>query len=326
VRKILILFSILTLALASLWTDRAASETMKGIGEIIAHKAMLPAPVGSDSIAFLRFDQNIPGKPLELFVRNLKSGDESRMLPGFDFREMPSYTFAFDPSGSSFVVPRLIAGEWELLRYKTGDRKGEVLTELRKFRKDFPADINVRLKTKSEMLVTISDVAYSPSADRVIFNVGLPDRTAVWMLNLETKEIRQVTPDNVGYYPQVCPDDEHIYYTANAVRADYKFDQDILRRSIVTGDIDTLVSAGGNEFAGVFSPDQKYIAYSQRTNESTDVWVKNLTTAESKKLTSAPKNTHCTFPRWSADGKWIYYQVQGVEDWPMLARHKFTAF
>jgi tricorn protease-like protein len=299
---------------------------MKGIGEIVAHNAILPAPVGNDSVAFLRIDDNIPGKPMELFVRDLKSGKEMRMLPGFNFKDMPSFTYAFEPNGKSFVVPRLISGEWELMQYQTGQRQGEVVSDFKKFRKNFPADLTRKLKTKSELLVTISDLAFAPSGKKVIFNLSLPDHSAIWTLDLATKRIMQVSPNNVGYYPHVCRDDNFVYFTDDAVRSSKNFDQDIVKRSIITGDIDTLVSDGANEFGGVLSPDEKYIAYAQRKNEITDIWVKNLKTKEKKKITSTPDGGHCNFPMWSANGKWIYYQVAGVEDIPMTARQKFTGF
>jgi WD40 repeat protein len=299
---------------------------MEGIGEIVAHNALLPAPVGVDSVAFLRIDNNIPGKPMELFILNVKSGEESRALPGFDFREQPSFTFAFEPNGNSFVVPRLVSGQWELLRYQTGRRQGEVLTELRDFRKEFPSELSERLKTRPDLLVTISDLAFSPSGERVVFNLALPNRSSVWMLNLNDRELRQITPDNVGYYAQVHPDEDFVYYTANSVREERNFDQDILKRSIVTGEVDTLVSAGAEEFGAVLSPDSKYLVYGQRKEEITDIWVKNLSTGEQRKLTATPKGGHCNFPRWSADGKWVYYQVAGIEDIPMTARKQFTEF
>ncbi len=302
------------------------AESMEGIGEIVAHNAMLPAPVGYDSLAFLRIDSNIPGKPMELFMLNLKSGEETRVLPGFDFKDMPSFTFAFSPNGSSFVIPRLVAGQWELLRYESGKRQGEVLTNLREFRKNFPANLSERLKASPELLITVSDLAFSPSGKRVVYNMALPDRNAVWAIDLDSKEIRQMTPDNVGYYAQSSPDDESVYYTANAMRPQGNFDQDIIRRSFLSGKEDTLVSAGADEFGAVISPDQKYIVYAQRKNEITDIWVKNLKGGESRKITNTPSGGHCNFPRWSADGKWIYYQVAGIENPPMTARQAFKPF
>jgi dipeptidyl aminopeptidase/acylaminoacyl peptidase len=79
-------------------------------------------------------------------------------------------------------------------------------------------------------------------------------------------------------------------------------------------DLLTLKSAGGTQI----SPDGKWVAYTVTHGDFkqdafvTQIWLAHSDTGESVQLTRADKSS--TTPRWSADGKWLAFLSNRVED------------
>jgi Tol biopolymer transport system component len=66
-----------------------------------------------------------------------------------------------------------------------------------------------------------------------------------------------------------------------------------------------------------WSPDEKFIAFHSRLNGYANLFVANVETGDYRKLTSGTTND--TAPRWSHDGKWIYFESER-EDGPQIWR------
>ena len=79
-------------------------------------------------------------------------------------------------------------------------------------------------------------------------------------------------------------------------------------------DLVTLKSVGGSQI----SPDGKWVAYTVSHGDFkqdafvTQIWLANSETGTSVQLTRGDKSS--TTPRWSADGKWLAFLSNRVED------------
>ncbi len=55
----------------------------------------------------------------------------------------------------------------------------------------------------------------------------------------------------------------------------------------------------------MWSPDSRFVAYTSRRTGTTDIWIADVNTGETRQLTTDIRNDHT--PRWSPDGRWIAF-------------------
>jgi Tol biopolymer transport system component len=80
------------------------------------------------------------------------------------------------------------------------------------------------------------------------------------------------------------------------------------------------------EFSGVISPDGKYMVYIITGDNANNLHVMKMATRETKQFTFAPVGKNCTCPRWSPDGKQIFFQGSGFYSRPAVMVRDFTPF
>ena len=310
-----------------LFSTCAFAQFEKEAGKIVVHNAMIPVPAGNDKLAFLRMDEKIPGMPLELYLMELATGKETRLMPGVNFAEHPSYAYAFSPSGSEYVVPvKGTKGAWEFFKYAVGSRAGTQIGDLAQY-VDVPTqDIMIGLNLDKSSLLQVTDLNWSPSGKKLIFTMMRPGRSSVWWMDIATGRARQATEDKVGYWGSFHSDDVKFCYTDNIIREGITTTEGIILRSTVSADADTVVDTSDNEFAGAISPDGRYMAYNRNIDNTNNVWVINLATRESKAITKTTGGKHCAYPKWSPDGKKIYFQGNGFESQSVVLVQNFVPF
>ena len=71
-----------------------------------------------------------------------------------------------------------------------------------------------------------------------------------------------------------------------------------------------LLSTTADEFGGAFSPDSRWIAYASNESGTAQVFVQGFPEPRGKWLIST--GTTSTFPRWSRDGKEVFYDNSGT--------------
>jgi Tol biopolymer transport system component len=71
-----------------------------------------------------------------------------------------------------------------------------------------------------------------------------------------------------------------------------------------------LLSTPADEFGGAFSPDGRWVAYASSESGSVQVYVQGFPQPRGKWLIST--GTTSTFPRWSRDGKELFYDNSGT--------------
>jgi Tol biopolymer transport system component len=79
--------------------------------------------------------------------------------------------------------------------------------------------------------------------------------------------------------------------------------------SLKTGEVITLASRPKRYIRPDFSPDGRYVAYTDFVDDNADIWVMALETRERHRVTSDPGAERS--PQWSPDGETIAYVAQG---------------
>lgn len=300
----------------------------KEAGKLLFKNVLAAMPAGPDKVAYLRPDPKHPGAAVELYLGDTKTLSETRALPGVGFRKTAGMVFAWSPDGSEFVIPQLSNGCWELFRYKSGSRTGEQISKLIQYREVKSKEMLVEEHLTEEQLLQIAELAYSPSGKRILFLMDRPGRQSLWWIDLQTGNTRQATEDQIGFYGCFAPDDDHISYTINR-RIDPNIlssNEDIVLRTLSTGEIDTLTNSPAMEFSGVISPDGKYLAYVVTTANINNLWVMNLATRQSRQVTFATAGKNCMTPNWTSDGKQIVFLGLGFMAQPAVFVKDFLPF
>lgn len=313
--------------LLALLSSSAFAQFEKEAGKILFKNAMVPYAAGAGKITFLRLDEKIPGAPVELYLGEIATGKETRLLPGTNFMQMPNPSYAVNPAGTEFVVPvKGGTGSWELMKYTMGSTTGTKLGNMAQF---------MIVPTKEEMeaygidptsLLQITDLNWSPSGKKIIFTMVRQNGTSVWWIDIATGRTRQATEDKLGYWGTMLPDDEHFCYTCMLVQEGISSSEGILMRSITSGKIDTLCNSKDAETAATVSPDGKYAAYNRMIDGTNNVWVVNLATKEARAITHTANQKHCAYPKWSPDGRKLYYQGNEFLPQPVVFVSDFVPF
>ncbi len=301
------LFVIICLLIVSV--QPASGQYEKEAGKLLFKNALAPTPAGPGKVAFLRGDPKHPAGEIELYLGDMKTLTETRVLPGVGFGKTVGTVFAWSPDGGEFVIPQQVNGCWELFRYKLGSRTGEQISKLIQFKEERSQEIMELQELTPEELLRVGPMAYSPSGKRIIFLLDRPGKAALWWIDPLTGNTRQATEDQVGYHGCFAPDDEHISYTLTRRTSPTTMsdNEDIVIRSLATGKVDTLAGSSAMESAGTISPDGKYLAYVVTTAGINNLWVMNLATKESRQFTFATKGKQCTSPKWTPDGRQIVF-------------------
>ncbi len=318
---------LLVLLVTLIVVQPAAGQFEKEAGKLLFHNALYPAPAGPGKVAFLRVDPKIPDSPLELYVGDMKTLAETRVLPGINFSDLPAPVFAWSPDGTEFLVPQKVKGNWEIFKFKTGEKTGQQVGSLIQFRENISPEAMKTQQLTDDMILAIGEMAYSPSGKFVIFTLNRPGKTAVFWMDLQTGKVRQATESQIGYNGSFAPDDDHFSYCAIVRKQGMNTDEDIILRSIKTGATDTLLHTTAMESEGSISPDGKFLVYRVTGSKGeNNLWIMNLATKESRQFTTITVGKNCVMPHWTSDGRQIVYQGSGFAPQPGVLVKDFVPF
>jgi dipeptidyl aminopeptidase/acylaminoacyl peptidase len=145
-------------------------------------------------------------------------------------------------------------------------------------------------------------------------------RLQIFMVDLVSHEPRPITQDSfqnhsLGWSPT---GDEILFVSNHEADADRVFNYDIFTVSVARGTVKRLTNTKAAEYTPVWSPDGTAIAFlatkrpltsSETTMEDTHVWVMKSDGSNRREVGAAIDNRQGP-PRWSFDGKWVYFTVQ----------------
>jgi Tol biopolymer transport system component len=324
-RRIVVIAVILLIAATACAQNQSKKETAAGV--LLFENAVMPMPAGPGKVAFFRSDVKIPGDPIELYVGDVKTGEETRALPGHNFRQDAGLAAAWSPDGSEFVIPGKLEGNWELFLFENGSRSGKPISSLAKYRVDVTQQQKVDMGITEDMQLSLSQLRFSPDGSRLMFSMNRLAKSALWWMDMKTGNVRQATEERKGYVGAFFPDDDRFCYVEMVRKGgDISSDEDIILRSIKSGILDTLISTREHEFDPDVSPDGNYLAFVKRHKGTNNVYVMKLSTREIRQITHAHAGQGCTLPRWNHAGDTLYLQATGFTPKASVFGMKFEAF
>ncbi|MGB7341329.1 MAG: DPP IV N-terminal domain-containing protein [Phototrophicaceae bacterium] len=141
---------------------------------------------------------------------------------------------------------------------------------------------------------------WSPVSDEIAFMSNRNGGFDLYVLDITTEETRRITEDGLDKNrPAWSPDGSQIAYWQ------IEGDAVILKvASLVTGEINTLISEGQNLWPA-WSPDGSQIAVHSEENSTTQIYVIDITSGERTQITN---DEFTNFrPEWSPDGSQIVF-------------------
>jgi dipeptidyl aminopeptidase/acylaminoacyl peptidase len=168
--------------------------------------------------------------------------------------------------------------------------------------------------------MVITRYLYKPGASDAMARFNDNRRLQIFMVDLVSRDPRPLTQD--AYHNHSLDwsgkGDEILFVSNREADPDRVFNYDVFAVNIARGDIRRLTDTKGAEYSPAWSPDGASIAMlatkrprtsSETTIEDTHVWVMRADGKDRREIGAAIDNRQGP-PKWSRDGKWIYFTVQ----------------
>jgi dipeptidyl aminopeptidase/acylaminoacyl peptidase len=168
--------------------------------------------------------------------------------------------------------------------------------------------------------VVISRYAYKPPTAEGPGRLNDNRRLQVFMVDLVTRRPQALTdaPFHHHSIDWSRTGDEILLASNQGADPDRVFNDDLFAVSIAKRTVRRVTDTPGVEYDPVWSPDGTLIAArasvrprtsSETTMEDTHVWVMKPDGTARREVAAALDNRHSA-PKWSADGRWVYFTVQ----------------
>src|SRR6266852_2099299 len=168
--------------------------------------------------------------------------------------------------------------------------------------------------------MVITRYLYKPDAGEGMTRFNDNQRLHIFVVDLATKQIRQLTQGNFDEHSiDWSPDGKEILFVSNREpNQDEFFNYDVFALRVEDGSVRRLTATEFNEYEPLWSPDGKHIVYRgtrrgltdrETTMEDTHVWVMNADGSERREIGAVIDNRQGA-PRWAADGSAVYFTLQ----------------
>jgi dipeptidyl aminopeptidase/acylaminoacyl peptidase len=168
--------------------------------------------------------------------------------------------------------------------------------------------------------MVISRYLYKPDAGEGMTRFNDNQRLHIFVVNVESKQIRQLTAGNFDEHSvDWSPDGKQILFVSNREpNQDEFFNYDLFLLQLSDNSIHRLTATESNEYDPRWSPDGKLIAFRgtrrgltdrETTMEDTHVWVMNADGSNRREVGGVVDNRQGA-PAWAADGRALYFTVQ----------------
>jgi len=168
--------------------------------------------------------------------------------------------------------------------------------------------------------MVITRYLYKPDAGEGNTRFNDNQRLHIFMLDLGTKQVRQLTQGNTDEHSiDWSPDGKEILFASNREpNQDEFFNYDIFALQLADNSIRRLTATEYNEYEPLWSPDGKHIVYRgtrrgltdrETTMEDTHVWVMNADGSDRREIGAVLDNRQGA-PQWSPDGRAVYFTIQ----------------
>ena len=154
----------------------------------------------------------------------------------------------------------------------------------------------------------ISAPRFSPDGAQIVVGVGVPPTRGIWVYEFSDSTMIPITFEGHNYYPVWSPDGERVAYSSETDEG-----VDLLwTRSDGTGTWETLLSNGGWNYPGAFTPDGRYLIYREqdppsREDSKTEIMVLPLEGDRTPYRFLELPTSREEAPAMSPDGRWLAY-------------------
>ncbi len=281
------------------------------VGEKVFDNASYPQRVGNSGlISFYQYER-IDNKTFnQLVIGDPETGE----VEPFDLElddPLPPGQLAWSNDGEHLVVVRDDLTICDLYKY-TRKKPFEIerLTDLRPYVVDYDSIFKEQFKIEDEMLMNASLLEWSPGDTMIAFNMLRVTDAAVWVLNINSGEVRQVTESKFGAGPSWTPDGKHLYISGKS-QPQGKFTENIFRLDLDDYSVEPVLTDQATERLPEVSPDGKYLVYIRfSTGEAQGIYVYDIENDRTARLIDQKdKFGGASYPTWSHDGKYVYYQI-----------------
>jgi TolB protein len=148
------------------------------------------------------------------------------------------------------------------------------------------------------------DPAWSPDGSRIVVSIHLSDGNYLGWINLATGGINLFSPAVKGSKPSYDPTGQRIVFVGSAEKTIEQINADGSGRK-------TRYTSTTFVNHPTFSPDGKKIAFERKVSFNSEIFVKNLTTGTTQRLTYSSATDFS--PSWSPDGTRIVFASDRVQ-------------
>lgn len=297
------------------------------LGKKVFEAGKFPQRIGNtDKISFYHFHPDKNGNTIQsLAVGNVKTGEFEYL--DLDLYEMPRMgTIAWKEDGSGLAVVRKDLTICDIYEY-SAEKPFTIskLTDLIPYVNDFDSTFKENLHIEDYMLLSVTYMDWSPDGKKLAFNMIKVTKGAVWVLDIESGRMKQVTKDNFGGSPSWGSDNKTIYVTAQGETSGIK-SQDIFAVNSEDLSVVPVIATPAIELNPHVSPDGNYIVYTYREqNKRQTIHVYDIKNKKSAELVKLGETGSCVYPIWSGDGKSVLYQFVGPESiFPIIYQKDFS--
>ncbi len=141
------------------------------------------------------------------------------------------------------------------------------------------------------------DQSWSPDGTKIVFGSNRSGSYTIWMKDLQTGVLSQITSVDGGDYPIFSPAGNRLAYFKNEY---------IYIRDLTSGET-TLVENNSDWWSLSWSPDSSSIAFVSYKNGFGDIYTYNVNTKTRVQVTNLSSND-LYYPVWSSDGESILFE------------------
>ena len=160
-------------------------------------------------------------------------------------------------------------------------------------------------------------LALSPDSRFLVVEIGPRKDGDLWLVDIEQKNLRQLTHDEAGAYdPLFSPDGRFVYFSSKRKERWGLF----RKRADGSGDEERVTDSERLQIASSISSDGRYLAYFQReSDEDWDIWTLPLD-GNSPARQFFESSFTVFAPVFSPDNRWMAYHANESNDWEVVAR------
>jgi Tol biopolymer transport system component len=306
--KILKPFLIL-LTIAVLTMSTLSAETPR-IGKKVFVDAAYPQVVGNTGLVsayMYSLDSNT--SKVDFGIGDPKTGKLEKF--DLELEKVPTMgTMAWSNDGNRLALVRsdlTICDIYEYSREKPF--KINRISEMRPYVKDLDSNFKTHMKIEDHQLMDIGYLDWSADDKKIAFSLVRITDASVWVLDVASNKVRQVTEDKFGASPNWAPDGKSLYIIGAGTSSGIKSD-DIFRVNLDDYSVEPAIASQGFESYPQVSPDGRYVLYTRKDKgKRQTLYVYDLNNDKAAQLVILGEKGTCVWPTWSGDGKSVFYQM-----------------